>query len=359
MKKLISFVLLLATLLSLAACAGDTAGDGAPEGMQLVERGDGYTFFAPEEWVVDRSTGIPTAYVSAVDPTSITLTRVVDARTPAEYFAASEARLAATFADYTPLAEYTDDASLLGGRTASVRAFTGKLLGTAYTVKQVIARGGEHLYLLTYTAKGAPSDDDTAFRRHEEDADAAFAAFLFAGSAELTGAPEATPPVTNEGGMVLVSDPAVSRYSLYAPAGWTPDLQNGTTSLVTEGAFLSLSYEIPEEDTLLSYWDARSEAYKTLYPGYTLLTDECVPPAAAESAEDVKVWLGGRQAALYVFTFRQGGVEYKTEKRLTVMGVYVYTLTYTARTTPLADGTVPFTARYADYLAVANAFTFD
>ena len=44
---------------------------------------------------------------------------------------------------------------------------------------------------------------------------------------------------------------------------------------------------------------------------------------------------------------------------MTIEGVYVYTLTYTAPLTPDASGAVPFAAHYADLEATASAFTFD
>lgn len=350
MKKLFALLLLI-TVLALSAC-GNAGGGGTetpvPEGMRLVTVGDGYTFYAPEDWSVDLSTGVPTAYVSAIDPSSITLVREKTDKAPAEFFSASLPTLGATFSEFTLLDEVTSDNTTLGGRPAIVRAYSGKLLGTSYTVKQYIARVGEYLYLFTYTAKNeTPSGDATYYERYEEKADAAAAALLFSGTA--APAPEAAPPTVNEDGLILVSDPDISRYSLYLPATWTLDLQSATTSATREGAVLLLSYEIPKEDTIEDYWSTKNTDYAALLAGYDLIEEECTEPVS--TPEEVEVWLGGVQAVRRVFTFSRDGVAYKCQKLLTVKGIYVYTLTYTARLDV-------YDAYASDLAAAIAAFSF-
>ena len=354
MKRLTALVLLMTLLLSLAACGGTPAPANTPEGMRLVTEEDGYTFFAPEAWAVDCSTGVPTAYVSAVDPSNITLVRITTDLSPADYFASSLPSLRDTLADFTLDEEASDDNTTLGGKGAIVRVYRGKVLGTPYAFKQYLSRVGDYLYLFTYTAMDTvPSGSKTYFERYEEKADAAAAALLFTGKgSEAAG--EDKPPVTNADGLVLISDPAISRYSLYVPATWQADLTNGTTSATREGAMLSLSYEIPKEDNIEAYWNAKNEAYASLYPGYTPLRDEWTAPV--EKREDVTCWLGDRQAVRRAFTFTRGGVTYKTTRYLTVDGIYVYTLSYTAVYTGAADDA--YTAYYPDFEAVAAAFSF-
>ncbi len=350
MKKLFALLLLI-TVLALSACGNTGGGDSTtpvPEGMQVVTEGDGYTFFAPEDWSVDLSTGVPTAYVSAIDPSNITLVRERTDASPAEYFEASLPTLTATFSEFTLLDEVTSDNTTLGGRPAIVRAYSGKLLGTPYTVKQYIARVGEYLYLFTYTAKNEiPSGDVTYYARYEEKADAAAAALLFSGTADTPA--DTAPPTVNGDGLVLISDPAVSRYSLFAPATWTPDLRGATTSATREGAVLLLSYEIPKEDTIEDYWSTKHTDYASLLTDYDLVEEECTEPVS--SPEEVEVWLGGVQAVRRVFTFSRGGITYKCLKLLTVKGIYVYTLTYTAT----LDA---YNAYAADLDAVISAFEF-
>lgn len=360
MKKAIALVLLAALLLSLTACGAGGEGGAdeltIPEGMQLAEQGDGYTLFAPAGWVIDRSTGITTAYASPIDPSSITLVRTRTDRTPAEYFADSEARLATLFGEYALDPIKSSDKTTFGGKPAIVRVYSGKLLDTPYTVKQYLCREGEYIYLFTYTAKNEiPSGDATYFAQHEEKVDAVAAAFLFSGAATPPEASEPETPVRNEDGLILISDPAVSRYSLYVPEGWTADLKNGTTSATREGAVLSFSYEIPMENNLLEVWETRNEHYKTLYESYTLLPGECSTNAGGP--EGITVMLGEEQAMRCVFTFTRGGITYKTQKIMTLDGIYACTLTYTAVYT--GDGQDPYTAYLSDLDAILRAFTFD
>ena len=356
MKRYVSCLLLLSLLLLLLASCGAGNGDRTlPEGMKIGEVGDGYTLYVPEDWTVERSTGFTMAYVSAVDTTNVTLVTVASDKAPAAYLAEGEAELSATLTDYTLLEA---DATEFGGKPAAYRSFRGKLAGEEYSYLQYATAVDGVIYLFTYTAKTAvPSGDVSYYDRYVERVLDMAEVFLFEGEAPATPPAATDAPEVNEKGLYLASDPAVSRYSLWVPAAWERDLANGTTSVFCEGAAVTVTYEIPEEDTLLDYWATKNEAYKTLYRGYTLLPDECSPPA--EKREDVEVWLDGHQAVRYVFTYTQGGVTYKAQKLLAVDGLYVYTISYTARLTPLADGTVPYTAHTADLAAMIEAFTFD
>lgn len=367
MRKLIAFALLAALLLSLTACGAGGTGDGGvtvPEGLKIAEEGDGYTFIVPEEWVVDTTTGITTAYVSPIDPSNITLVRVKTEETPEAYFAASEKELASRFEGYTLLADACSDKTTLGDKAAIVRVYGGKLVGTPYVIKQYLCRSGDYLYLFTCTAEDVTldailseedSNEKKRYEKFEKMADTSASYFAFTGTAYPPAEEEGEPPVTNADGLVLISDPAVSRYSLYVPAAWTPDLRNGMTSATREGAVLTLLYEVPREGTPGEYWERMNNDYKTLYENYDLIEEECSKPAKNE--EDVEVWVDGRQAVRYVFTFTRAGVTYKTQKFLILEGIYIYTLTYTAAYT--GDGQDAYTAYLPDLAAILSAFTFD
>ena len=353
MKKIITALLLLSLLLSLTACGGSGTGVTPPEGMKLCAMEDGYTLFVPEDWSVDLSTGIPTASVSDVatdKAPTLTLVRVQDSRTPAEYFAAYTATLAQALGDYASVVE--NDNTTMGGKPAITRTYKGTVLGKTYVFKQYLAAVDGYIYTLTYTALDEiPSGEKTYFERYEDTVATIASSLLFTGTA-TESAP--TEPTYNENGLKLASDPAVSRYSLWVPAAYEIALQNGTTSAVLDGVAVTLSYEIPTGNSIGEYWEDKSETYATLLENYTVIDAECSPPA--EKLEDVTVWLGSRQAVRYVFTYTYGGVTYKSVKLMTVEGVYVYTLTYTAPYT--ADADCPFTAHYADLDVIAAAFSF-
>lgn len=355
-KSLIALFLLFSVLASLTACGGGADPSlTVPENMRVGKVGDGYTLFVPEDWTVETSTGITMVYVSAVDHSNFTLITTKGVSDPIAYFESSVTELAAMLEDFSLIGENNN--TLFGGKAAISRTYTGKLDGTEYKFKQYLCTVGDTLYLLTYTASTEiPSGEVTYFDRYEETVDSVVSNFLFEGTADAV-TPEDKPVVKNEKGMILASDPAVSRYSLYVPESYTPVLQNGTTSASCGDAVLVLSYEIPTERTIDEYWTAKRAVYEKLYTDFAMVDAECSPPA--EKLEDVKLWLGGKQAVSYVYTYTRGGVAYKTEKRMTIEGVYIYTLTYTARLTPSDGGTVPYTAHYADLTATAEAFTFD
>ncbi len=357
MKKYTALLVLLALTLCLLASCG--AGDGSttlPTGMKIGEVGDGYTLYVPEKWTVERSTGVTMAYVSAVDTTNVTLVRVPSDKTPAAYLDENAAALSAALVDYAPVE--AENAATFGGKPAAYRIFTGKVAGVEYRYLQYAANVGGVIYLFTYTARTEiPSGSVSYYDRYADLVLDMAEVFLFEGEAPAAPPAEGQRPEVNEAGLYLASDPAVSRYSFWVPADWELDLANGTTSVFCEGAAVTVTYEIPEEATLLDYWATKSGVYETLYPSYTLIESECSAPA--EKREDVEVWLDEHQAVRYVFTYVSGGVTYKVQKLLAVDGLYVYTLSYTARLTPLPDGTAPYLDRADDFRAMIDAFTFD
>ena len=78
MKKSITLIslitILFALVFSLAGCSGSDTRDG----MQLVAGGEslGYYFYAPEEWTPSSVGEIKAAYISRVDPTSVSFAEV-------------------------------------------------------------------------------------------------------------------------------------------------------------------------------------------------------------------------------------------------------------------------------------------
>ncbi len=331
MKRKIALLLTLLLLGStlLTACGGKDPTDPLPEGMQLGFIGDGYTFYAPERWDVTTAGGIPTASVSAVNGTSLTCVRVVSDKTAAAYFADNEGELSSRLSDYTPLPAEGSDGTSLGGASAIRRIYTATVNRKPYKFMQVLCQRDGYLYLLTYTAENDTENGKTSlFDTHLEEAMAAIAAFSFEGTA--------TPPVTEAppaaaDGMYEVSDPAVSRYRLYVPLSWEKDLSTGiTTAKKGNEAAVSLSYEVPEVDNIPDLWEARKATYAEIYENFTVVTEECEADPV-EKLEDVTVFLGEVPAVRYVYTFTVNGEAYKAAEIVTIKGVYIYTLTYTAK----------------------------
>ena len=357
MKKLLALILLATLLLALTACGGSLPGNGEteiPKGMKIAKEGEGYTFFVPEDWVVETSTGVTMAYVSTVDPSNVTLLRIPTDKTPAAYFAENEAKLSSVLESYTLLE--ANDTTTFGGEPASVRVYTGKVAGVEYKYMQFLVQKAGVLTLFTYTAKTAiPSGDVSYYDRYVpyilgNDQIVGMAnVFLFTGTApeEMPTPPEEV--IKNEDGLILMSDPAVSRYSLYAPEGWHSDLANGTTSISKGDAVVTVAYEIYTQ-IIAEVWEAKCATYAELYESFAVVDAECSRPV--DKPEDVEVWVDGHQAARYVYTFTHGGVAYKAQKLMTLDGLYVYSITLTAR----ADA---YEAAKADFGTMVTAFTFD
>ena len=355
--RLLALLLLLATALTLFACGDGEGGvtlPTPPDGMQIAATTEHYTFFAPEDWTVDASGGVPMAYVSEVDTSNVTLVRFEGESDPVAFVEASLPTLQATFGDFTMI---TEDVTTLGGRPAILRTFSGTLVGVSYTVKQYIAAVDGAVYLMTYTAKNeVPSGELTYYQRYEPMVADCAAALLFSGVTMPAGDDEAEEPTAKDG-LVLASDPSISPYALYLPEGYEVLLANGTTSGALDGVSITAQYEAPRSINLLTYWEERCVSYGSLYADFDVIEEECSAPAT--TAEEVEVWLDGYQATRYVFTFTRGGVTYKSQKLLTFKGSYVYILSYTARLSPEADGTVPYDAHKADFDAVIAAFSFN
>ncbi len=352
MKHKIALLLALLLLVTpvLTACGGNTdPGVTLPDGMQLGYAGDGYTFYAPVRWQVSEAGGVPTAMVSSVDRTSLTCVRIESDKSAAAYFSESEAELTARLFEYT-LTNEGSDSLTLGGVAAIRRVYTAKVEGTAYKFMQVLCQKDGYIYLLTYTAENTAKENETSkFDTHYEDATAAISAFAFSGTGK--------PPVTTAGptevlpGMYEASDPAVSRYSLYAPLSWTTVTATGITTVKKgEEAVLSVSYEVPREDNIPALWEARKTSYTAIYENFTVIEAEC-ETAEVEKLEDVKVFFGEVPAVRYVYTYTVNGTAYKSAEILTIRGVYIYTMTYTAKADAYAAG-------MADFDAMRTSFVF-
>lgn len=328
MKKsflsLSAFLLAVSFVLPLFSCGSDLPSKPIPDGMQVAEEGNGYTFYAPEGWDVTTAGGIVTASVSAVDSSNITFVRVTSDLTPSGYFAAGEEELRARLPEYTPVPEECSEEADFGGQTAVCRVYTAKIGDTPYKFMQLITARDGQIYLLTYTAKNTiPSGQVTYFDRYAEAALNAAAAFSFTGSA---GEATQEAPEKNEDGLILASDPKISRYTLLVPEDFRPDLSTGITTAVSSAgdAVITLAYTIPEQNTIGEYWEARKTSYATLYENFSISYEQ-------KEKDEILYRLGGQSAARYEYDFTRGGHSYHAVELMTVRGAYIYTLTLTAR----------------------------
>ncbi len=320
MKKAIALLSLMILALTLLVSCGET--DEVP-GMTLISKPtrDGYYFYLPEEYTVDRSSGIPVGYLSELDRTSIScyLAHPSEA-TVADYVAANLDRdsLGTDF-----LMETEASAMTVGGKDAFTYVYSFLRGEVGYRVMQVYIPLGETpaegVVILTYTGTSTASVTGlVGYTKHLSDFEKVIQVFKFT---EVTDtAPEATrPPITDGApdGMQLASDPEISNYFLYIPLTWKIDIKAGISMSYVESDKTSLSVTsyYPESGvaSVATYVDVLLEEYKGFF-------DKCELIPTGELDEDGKPiyfvayepdGVGGFPAFRYEFTAEKDGVCYR------------------------------------------------
>jgi len=150
-------------ILLLSACILTGCGkndDGAPAGMKLAstEIVD-YSFYVPEDWIVDLSTGAVSAYVSEHDMTNVSMMawnlEDVYMELPA-WWEEYQSDFNLVFDEFEILSE---ENTILGETAAMKYIYTASLAETQYKFMQVAAIRRGMVYLFTYTT--VPDNFDT------------------------------------------------------------------------------------------------------------------------------------------------------------------------------------------------------
>ena len=226
-RALFGIALLILTLVLLVSCGRSEV----PEGMTLLSDPDldGFVLYVPKGYTVDRSTGVLTAFVSELDPTSYTATLIApEEETVAAYFDHNRASLEAIADPGTSLVFETENEEY----KVWVYAFTRG--GVNYKVMQVFVLRGDAprdgVAILTYTGKvDATVTGTVGYADHLKDFELAVANFSFR---EITKTPEETEKITDGApeGMQVASSKKIAHYSLYLPVDWRVDLRTGISS---------------------------------------------------------------------------------------------------------------------------------
>ena len=177
MKKIISAILIAALLaLSLVSC-GD-GGVDVPDGMQIVMNSaeDGYVFFGPEGWKIANQGDVAATYLSTMNRTSITFTRI-DFTLPDPSSAMGDEDVYKTAFDNYMLESSESFPYEISGDLSGRKANFGSTNGPAdrayryiYTYKvgeeligclQVLVVRGNDVFVFTYTSFGSPDDENS------------------------------------------------------------------------------------------------------------------------------------------------------------------------------------------------------
>lgn len=153
--KITKFVSLLAASL-LAASIFTSCGKEATELMGFKEisaDGHSYDLFVPDEWIVNTSTGITSAYAAPDDRSNISVTSFVASKDFSSIDALWESTEPSLKALYPDL-EYVCNGveTTLDGAPAKEYIFTGTVNEVKYTVRQIVALYKGDFYMFTYTA---------------------------------------------------------------------------------------------------------------------------------------------------------------------------------------------------------------
>ena len=255
MKKIGATVALIATLLAALLALTSCDSNDTPSGMQLVAGGDslGYYFYAPEEWAISGDGEIKAAYVSRIDTTSISFAEV----TPEAFAIPGIDKDAYFFGDYfkdsleefpkAPKVANPDGEEIIFGKTdyAADRAkkytytyeYYDSTAGKTFNLgfMQIFMKKGDSYYIFTYSAsmdnKQGMDVSYYAYYLLEDEEDSmvnkVISEFKFVAKTEELPEEELR---KDKDGYVLISDSALSGFSLYVPESFKKDFSSAIVS---------------------------------------------------------------------------------------------------------------------------------
>ncbi len=149
MKKSIALCLVAAALM-LTGCSGDTE---APTGYKTAsgEAAD-YTFFVPEEWTVDLSTGATSAYCSTEDPSSVSVMAWELPHTDTTLDEWWEMNLEDISLVFQNVVVEEPENVTMDGVYGKKYTYTADLGEFSYKIQQTAAIRSGSVYLVTYTS---------------------------------------------------------------------------------------------------------------------------------------------------------------------------------------------------------------
>lgn len=361
-RALLLICLLILSAVLLASCSKSDV----PEGMTLASDPDldGFVFYVPDGYVIDRSTGVLTAFVSDLDPTSMSAALITaEAESLSAYWDANRALIDAIADTGTTVVYESENEECPVGKAelpgrAWIYAFTRG--GVNYKVMQVLVGRGdtpsEGVAILTYTGKvDATVTGTVGYTDHLKDFEISVANFSFR---EITETPAEAEKITDGApeGMQLASDPKIAFYSLYLPLDWNVDMRTGISSGYAEdGAGVSVISFYPEGfSTVQEYFASQKEQYGLRYKDVTVLTE----------GEPEQIKVDGCDAYRYECRVTRRGDErvvrfsviYVMLRTGLHRGLYTVTLSAVAENADAAEAI--YTARAEEFARVLSEFRF-
>lgn len=171
MKRILSLVIVLIMVISLAACSGD--GEDIPDGMKNVaNEEDAYNFYVPQSWVTN-SNGVVGAYYNATDRSNISIMAYGgdEFTSSEEYWKSFEERGAKVFDDFSVVSSNTP--RVISERNALQAVYKLSVEGVKYQCSQIIVAYSNLMYVITYTAT------EEKYESHLEDVELILNSFRF------------------------------------------------------------------------------------------------------------------------------------------------------------------------------------
>lgn len=353
--KLLLLALLSVITLGLVSCGDDVT---VPEDMQIARGGEewGYYFYVPEAWVVANYGDFASAYVSKVNPSTVTFGEAemppegkdADGFTAEEIKAYFKSRMA-NLAYASTMQIITDGAKAPFGNEMNAYMFDFTYdypLGDGEVIKYrslqyLIVRSGR-LYIFQYNSQNTPSkystDGRTYYDIYLEDSESTVNASDVIAKFRFLDTPgTVTPSVGGSSGeLVLVSDKAIAGFDFYAPSDSAAvastalvhrDLGGGSSVAISE--FVSNSQTAHPDD----YWVGIKA---NLEKAFGTVTDVNPVTEETKNSNRIETIKGAKWGFWYEYTYNYAGAEYRGYMVLirvdNTFSSDAYVFTYSAKT---------------------------
>lgn len=325
-------------LLSFASC-GVREGEEVPEGMQIASCVNAdYRLYVPTSWVPNTSYGISGAYRDLGNQSTVT----VQSYAKSDYeeqlaavganLAESASRIAAFWSILCmePIAARAMDhevktyeeecvSTSLDGANAKQYHYSALINGTTLHFLQVVADGETNYYVFTFTATAE------MFELYRSEVDRMLTTFVFADPYIPVDYAKYLDDGANapEGMKSAFGDDVA--YCFYVPNSWEIRMDEQIYS----------AYD-PADKTGVSVVPYMPQTEQMSVAQYFAMSEDMMKKMMREESDynllksGEKVQLGGREAAVYEFTLRIGGVNYHYRQYIAAYKSMIYALTYTA-----------------------------
>ncbi len=313
MKKTVLLFLICAAFLCLFSCDGNTA----PEGMQLCRGGEkyGYDFYVPEGWTLSYFGDIAGAYVTAVNPTSVTLAAIEpETADKSDYFDMHKGEF-----PYA-ITEVAVGEKITFGNATDAESFlyTYEYDTHAFRCLQIIASYGERTYLFTYNSFDEPYEDseETCYEHYFTYVKDIFTSVNFYAKGS-----EAAADFEKDGdGYAKVTDKTVNRFDLWMAPSFTLYSADGAVTMKhADGATVVMTQATSTGMPVNEYFENR----KTDLTGF-------VTELSVIRENEVTDFGNAKNACIYEYTYQYQGESMHVLQIIAVAKNRGYVFTYTA-----------------------------